>query len=318
MAKVVVTQPVQPEQLERLQAAGHDVVALEHPRGLEAAEVVEAVTGADGLLCQLSDEISAEVFAVPGLRVVANIAVGYDNVDVPAAQANDVVVTNTPDVLTDATADLAMALLLGAARNLPSSDAEVRAETHPSFGLLREPMGTDVTGATFGIVGLGRIGRAVARRAHFGFDMPILYTSRRPAEGLDFEATRLPLEELLPRADFVSLHPPLNAATRHLINREALALMRPTAILINTGRGGLVNEVDLADALQNGTIAGAGLDVLEHEPDAHPDLLACGSKVVLTPHIGSATTQTRMAMTGLAVDNLLAVLAGRPPLTPIT
>ena len=316
-SRIVVTQPVQADQLDRLRHAGHEVVALGSPRGLTAAEVVKACDGADALLCQLTDEISADVFAVEGLRVVATIAVGFDNVDVAAAAARHILVTHTPGVLTAATADLTMALMLATARHIPESDASVRDDLTRPWRLLPEPMGADISGATLGIVGLGRIGTAVAQRAHFGFGMRIVYQARRPAVGQRFEATRLPLEELLAESDVVSLHAPLTAETRHLINRKTLALMRPHTILVNTSRGGLVNEVDLAAALAANRLAGAGLDVFEHEPDVHPDLLACGPKVVLTPHIGSATTKTRAAMTGLAVDNILAVLAGQPPLNPV-
>ena len=291
------------------------MVALDSPRGLTAAEVTKACDGASALLCQLTDEISADVFAVEGLKIVATIAVGYDNVDVSAAVARQVAVTHTPGVLTEATADLTLALMLATARHIPESDASVRDDVTRPWRLLHEPMGADISGATLGIVGLGRIGTAVAQRAQLGFGMKIVYHSRRSVPG--FAATRLSLAELLAASDLVSLHAPLTPETRHLINRETLALMQPHAILVNTSRGGLVNEVDLAAALRANRLAGAGLDVFEHEPDVHPDLLACGPKVVLTPHIGSATTRTRGAMTGLAVDNILAVLAGRPPLNPV-
>jgi glyoxylate reductase len=320
MARVVVTQPVQPEPLERLRAAGHEVVELNNPGGLPAAQLADACAGADALLSQLTDQVGAEVFAVDGLKLVATIAVGFDNVDVPAAKARNVIVTNTPDVLTNATADLAMALMLAVARHIPESDAEVRSPVDKPFGLLREPMGIDISGARLGVVGLGRIGAAVAQRAHFGFGMEIVYSGRRLNEEAQqrFGARFLPLDELLAASDVVTLHAPLTSETTHLINKNTLAQMQPHAILVNTGRGGLVSEVDLAAALQAGQLAGAGLDVFEHEPDVHPDLLACGPRVVLTPHVGSATTKTRLAMTTLAVDNVLAVLAGDAPLTPVT
>jgi len=318
-AKIVVTQPVHAEPLARLREAGHEVVTLESSRGLTADELVEATEGADALLSQLSDTVSADVFAGTSLKIVATIATGFDNIDVAAARAAGVAVTRTPDVLTDATADLAMTLMLAVARHVPEEDARTRTGSTGPFRLLREPMGIDISGAALGIVGMGRIGAAVARRAHLGFGMKILYTSRsvhRAAEDR-FAAVRLPLEELLQQSDVVSLHAPLNDETRHLINRTTLALMRPNAILVNTGRGGLIKETDLAAALQAGTIAGAGLDVFENEPDVHPDLLACGHRAVLTPHVGSATAKTRLAMTSMAVDNVLAVLAGEPPLNPV-
>jgi glyoxylate reductase len=185
--------------------------------------------------------------------------------------------------------------------------------------LLHEPIGSDISGATLGIIGMGRIGEAVARRARFGFGMSVLYCSRsrHPAAEADYGATRVPLAELLSNADVVSLHAPLTAETKHIINASTLALMRPHSILVNTARGGLVREADLAAALQIGQLAGAGLDVFEHEPLVHPDLLKAGTRVVLTPHIGSATARTRLAMSRTAVDDVLAVLAGRSPRFPV-
>ncbi|MFI5959977.1 2-hydroxyacid dehydrogenase [Cryptosporangium sp. NPDC051539] len=317
-AKIVVTQPVHAEIVERLRAAGHEVVDVGSPQGLSASELRTLTAGADALLSQLTDRLTAEVFEETSLKIVATIATGYDNIDVKAASAAGVVVTRTPGVLTDATADLAMTLMLAVARHLPSSDASVRASgsTGP-FKLLYEPMGIDISGATIGIVGLGRIGEAVARRSHFGFGMRVLYTARS-THSVGFPAERRSLEELLAEADVVSLHAPLNDETRHMINVDTLSLMKPEAILINTGRGGLIKEVDLAAALQAGVIAGAGLDVFENEPDVHPDLLASGDRVVLTPHVGSATAKTRLAMASLAADNILAVLAGDPPLSPVS
>ncbi|MFG1921022.1 2-hydroxyacid dehydrogenase [Cryptosporangium sp. NPDC048952] len=318
-AKIVVTQPVHAEQLQRLRDAGHEVVALDSPHGLSPEELIEHTKDADALLSQLTDKLTADVFANTTLTIVATIATGYDNIDVAAAQKAKTTVTRTPDVLTDATADLAMTLMLSVARQIPESDASTREHGTGPFQLLREPMGIDISGATLGIVGLGRIGEALAHRAHFGFGMKILYTARsqHPAAEDRFGAVRLPLGQLLAQSDVVSLHAPLNDETRHLINRDTLKLMKPNAILINTGRGPLVNEKDLAEALLDNTIAGAGLDVFENEPDVHPDLLAAGTKTVLTPHIGSATAKTRLAMASLAVDNILAVLAGEPPLTPV-
>ncbi|EXG79837.1 2-hydroxyacid dehydrogenase [Cryptosporangium arvum] len=319
VAKIVVTQPVHAEQVQRLRDAGHEVVTLDSPRGLSAAELIEHTKDADALLSQLTDKLTEEVFAETRLTIVATIATGFDNIDVDAAQKAGTIVTRTPDVLTDATADLAMTLMLAVARQIPESDASTREHGTGPFQLLREPMGIDISGATLGIVGLGRIGEALAHRAHFGFGMKILYTARsaHPAAEERFGASRLPLGQLLAESDVVSLHVPLNDETRHLIDRETLTLMKPTAILINTGRGPLINERDLAEALRTNQLAGAGLDVFENEPDVHPDLLAVGSRAVLTPHIGSATAKTRRAMASLAVDNILAVLAGDPPLTPV-
>jgi glyoxylate reductase len=220
-------------------------------------------------------------------------------------------------VLTDATADQAMALLLGCARRLVEADRLLRDASFPPWTLLQEPMGLDVTGRTLGIVGMGRIGAAVARRAQHGFDMPILYTSRRehPVDGI--RARRVELEELLTTADFVSLHTPLTPDTHHLIDERALRRMKPTAILINTGRGPLVDEAALARALTAGWIAGAGLDVFEFEPRVNEELLGCRQRVVLTPHLGSATDSTRRRMSALAAGSVAALARGEQPVNRV-
>jgi glyoxylate reductase len=259
------------------------------------------VDGCDALLCLLTDRIDAEFLArAPRLRIVANLAVGTDNIDLAAARARGVAVSNTPDVLTDATADLAFALLLAAARRLPWADRYVRGGGftgwRPDLGL-----GLDVTGRTLGIVGFGRIGRAVAERAR-GFRMEVLWNGR---------AGGVPLDELLARSDFVSLHAPLTPETRHLIGARELRRMRPHAVLVNTARGPLVDEAALVHALREGWIAGAGLDVFEREPALAPGL-ADLPQVVLAPHIGSATPATRDRMAEIAAENIIAVLRGEP------
>ena len=224
-------------------------------------------------------------------------------------------VTTTPDVLTEATADLAWALLLATARRVAEADGLVRGGGWRGFSPTML-LGAPVAGATLGIVGLGAIGRAVARRAQ-GFEMTVLYRNRHRDEAAERElgVIPVPLDELLARSDFVSLHAPLNPESEHLIDRAALARMKPTAILVNTARGGLVDEVALVDALRDGVIAGAGLDVFEREPELAPGL-ATMANTVLLPHLGSATTETRAAMVELACANIIEVLAGRPPLTP--
>lgn len=315
---VVITQPVHAEQVDRLRGAGIAVTECRHPRGMSADELVAATAGTDVLLCQLTDEVAASVVR-GGLRHVATVAAGHDNVDVGAAAEHGVLVTHTPGVLTEATADLTLALMLGVARHLPAGDRAVRDGTAGPWRLLWSPMGADLGGTTLGVVGLGRIGLAVARRAHHGFGMRILYAARRPHPEAERElgAERCELDDLLARSHYVSLHAPLTPETRHLIDERALRLMRADAILVNTSRGGLVDEGALGRALSAGTIAGAGLDVLEHEPAVHPDLLAAGDRAVLAPHVGSATARTRLAMATMAVDDVLRVHRGLPPLHPV-
>jgi glyoxylate reductase len=253
---------------------------------------------------------------LPRLRAVCNVAVGYDNIDVPAATRRGVWVTNTPDVLTGATADLAWALLLAAARRVAEGDRFVRAGRWKRWDwtMLR---GVDVHGKTLGIVGAGRIGQAVGRRA-VGFSMQVLYASRERKPGFEREtgARRVPLDRLLRESDFVSIHLALTSETRGLIGARELGLMKPTAILVNTARGPIVDEAALVRALRSGGIRAAGLDVFEREPAVHPGLLRL-ENVVLCPHIGSATDETRRAMYETALRNLAAILAGRRPPHPV-
>ncbi|NLV32614.1 MAG: D-glycerate dehydrogenase [Acidobacteria bacterium] len=312
---VFVTQPIPQPGLDLLAGAHPHFRINPEERVLGRAQLLEGVRGAAGILALLTDRIDAEVLdaAGPQLRIVANMAVGFDNIDLRAASARGVMVTNTPGVLTDATADLAWALLFAAARRIPEAERFLRAGRFRYWGPLLF-LGADVAGRTLGVVGAGRIGSAVARRAR-GFDMKVLYCNRSPRPGLESElgARKVPLEELLAEADFVSLHLPLTPETRHLIDARALALMKPTACLINTGRGPLVDEAALVEALAAGRPAGAALDVFEREPEVHPGLLA-RDDVVLTPHIGSATVSARARMAEMAAENLLAGLRGeRPP-----
>jgi glyoxylate reductase len=273
--------------------------------------------GTEAMVVLLQTKVTADLLqTLPRLRVVANVAVGYDNVDVPACTARGVLVTNTPDVLTDATADLAWALLLAAARRVTEGDRFVRAGKFERWDwtLLR---GQEVHGKSLGIVGAGRIGQAVARRGR-GFSMEILYTSR--ARKAEFEretgARRVGLRRLLGESDFVSIHVPLGPETRHLIGRRELALMKRTAVLVNTARGPIVDEAALAAALKGGRLFGAGLDVYEREPAVHPGLLGL-QNVALLPHIGSATDETRRRMYETALRNLASVLRGRRPAHPV-
>ncbi|MBM7866341.1 D-glycerate dehydrogenase [Heliobacterium gestii] len=311
--KVLVTREIPQPALDRIKEfARLDLWPAFPPP--EKSELLRMVGDADALLSMLTDPIDEDVIAAgKNLRVIANYAVGFDNIDVAAATRHGIAVTNTPDVLTEATADLAFTLLMAAARNLIAADRFTR----DGFWIAWHPqllLGQDVFGATLGIVGLGRIGEAVARRAR-GFNMRVLYTARRrnlqaEAElGLQFCS----LEELLRQSDYVSLHMPLTAETRHLIGAEELAMMKPTAILINTARGGVVDQAALTEALQQGTIGGAGLDVFAVEPVNPEEPLLELPNVVVAPHIGSATVETRTRMGLMAVENIQAVFEGRRP-----
>ena len=278
--------------------------------------LVHALREADALVCTVTDRLNAEVLGAGGFRARAlvNVGVGFNHIDVAAAKAAGLVVTNTPDVLTDATADCAMTLMLAVMRRAGEGERELRGGRWTGWRPTHL-MGTQVTGKTVGIVGFGRIGRAMAERCHGGFRMPVLWFDPAIPAGAqpDGPWTRVAtLDELLGRADVVSLHCPATPATRHLMNAARLRQMKPSAFLVNTARGDVVDEAALVAALDDGTIAGAGLDVFEHEPTVHPRLLAT-EKAVLLPHLGSATLETRVAMGMRAIENLAAVLAGEAP-----
>jgi len=283
-------------------------------------ELLRRVAGCDGVLTLLTDRVDDEFLdaAGPGLRVVSNYAVGFDNVDVPACTRRGIPVGNTPGVLTDTTADLAFALLMAAARRLPEGDRYVRDGRWKTWGPLLL-LGPDVHGSTIGIVGFGRIGQAVARRAA-GFGMTVLYhdVNRLPdAVTEPLGASYVPLEELLARSDFVSLHVNLTAETRHLINDRTLALMKPTAVLVNTSRGPVVDQRALADALRGGMIWAAGLDVTDPEPIPMDDPLVGLDNCLIVPHIASASRATRGRMAEMAAANVLAGLRGERLPTPV-
>lgn len=264
----------------------------------------------DGLVCLLLDRIDEALLdRAPKLRVIANCAVGYDNVDVKAATARGIAVTNTPDVLTEATAELTLALIFAAARRLPEGEALVRSGQWVGWRL-DQLLGQPIAGRTLGIVGMGRIGQAVAAKAH-ALGMRIIYSGRHDVETA-FPARRVPTDELFATADVVSLHCPLTPETRKLVNAERLARMKPTAIVINTARGPCVDDEALADALERGKLFAAGLDVFDGEPKIHPRLLTA-PRLVLAPHLGSATTEARTQMAQLCADGVLAVLAGKRP-----
>jgi len=284
---------------------------------LAREELAERLRDADGLVCLLTDAIDAELLAgAPRLRVVANVAVGYNNIDVAAATRRRIVVTNTPGVLTETTADFTWALLLATARRVAEADAFTRAGRFTEWGLMLL-LGGDVYGKTLGILGLGRIGRAVARRAQ-GFGMRLLYHDAARDADAERELGVLYRDKdtVLREADFVTLHVPLLAETRHYIAERELRLMKPTAYLVNAARGPVVHEAVLVRALREGWIAGAGLDVFEEEPRVHPGLLECRN-AVLAPHIASASRETRLRMAMMAVEDALAVLEGRRPAHPV-
>jgi glyoxylate reductase len=301
MARVFVTRQLPFPALVRLQAE-HDVREWPDEQPPSRDELRAHAREADALLTMVTERVDAELLdACPDLKAIANMAVGTDNIDTEAAADRGIPVGNTPDVLTDATADIAFALLLALARRIVEGAAVVRAGEWRPWQPAAD-LGADLAGATLGIVGWGRIGKAVARRAE-GFGMEIVHSSR---------SSGIPLEELLERADYVSLHTPLTPATRHLIDAAALRRMKPTARLVNTARGGVVDQDALRDALHAGTIAGAALDVTEPEPLPGDHPLLDAPNLLVVPHVGSATVRTRERMAELAVENLLAALAGRP------
>ena len=316
MTRVFVSQEIVEDALEEFEGTGITVDLRRDHRPLPAEELRATAAEYDGLICLLTDRIDAEFLAAcPRLRVVANVAVGFDNIDVAAATRAGVAVTNTPRVLTDATADLAFTLLLSTARRVPEGDAFLRAGKYTHWRVKQEQMGVDVFGATLGLFGLGQIGRAVARRAR-GFDMTVLYhdVHRLPAEDeRELGVTYVEFEELLARSDFVSVHSPLTDTTRHRFDAAAFAAMKPSAMLINTARGPIVDEAALAAALRDGVIAGAGLDVFEREPEVDAQLLQLRERVVLLPHLGSATGSTRREMCRMAARNVHDALSGKRP-----
>ena len=314
---ILITYPL-PEAAVQMARARAQVDIHGETKPLGRSELLARLRGRQGLICLITELIDDTLLAsCPDLRVVANVAVGFNNVDVAAATRRGVLVTNTPDVLTDTTADFAWALLMATARHVVEGDRYVRAGKWKQwdFGLL---LGADIHGKTLGVVGFGRIGRAMARRA-LGFGMRVLYHDAAPADAAterELRATRVDLPGLLRESDFITLHTPLLAETHHLINASSLKTMKKTAYLINASRGPVVDEAALAQALKDGWIAGAGLDVFEDEPQVHPELIGLDN-VVLAPHIGSASHDTRLKMATLAVENCLSALEGKTPPTPV-
>lgn len=303
MKSVLLTRRIPAAVLSRLESAC-ELDLHDGPGPIGPEELKRRLAGKRGLICLLTDRVDGAVIdAAPGLEIVANIAVGCDNIDVPAVKARGVIVTNTPDVLTEATAELTWGLILAAARRIGEGERLIRRGDWKGWAL-DFMLGTELRGKQLGIIGRGRIGRAVAAKA--------------PAFGMTavFAKHDMSLDELFVSSDVISIHTPGTADTRHLINRRTLARMKRSALLVNTARGSIVDEEALVWALGERLIAGAALDVFEKEPAVHPGLLSF-ENVVLVPHLGSATRETRTAMADLAVSNVLAVLDGRPPLTPV-
>ena len=311
MAKVVVTGKIPAGGLARLKAE-HDVTAWESDEAITRAELLSMVAGADAIVSLLTEKIDDELLdaAGPQLQSVSNVAVGYNNIDVPACEKRGVLVTNTPGVLTEATADIAMSLILMATRRLGEGERVIRAQEPWQWGMFYM-LGMGLQGRQLGIVGMGQIGIATARRAK-AFGMNIAYTRRTPLEDHvidELDAKFMTMDELIESSDVLSLHCPYSPATHHLMSENQFARMKKTAFLINTARGPIVNEQALVDALKAGEIAGAGLDVFEHEPAVNPGLLELDN-AVLIPHLGSATVETRAAMADIAATNALAILSG--------
>ena len=324
MAKVVITNRIPREGVELLQEQ-HDVTMWDSEECITRESCLEMIQGADAILTLLTEKVDDEFLDAAGdqLKVVANVAVGYNNIDVAACEKRGVIATNTPKVLTETTADTAFGLMLMVTRRFGEGERVIRSQTPWQWGMFYM-LGMGLQGKTIGIVGAGQIGIAMARRAK-AFGMDVVYTDARemdPAVQQELEARRVDMDELLATADVVSLHCPLipqgqEGSTFHLIDADALKKMKKTAYVVNSARGPIIDEAALVEALENGEIAGAGLDVFEDEPTVHEGLLG-RDDVVLLPHLGSATVETRTAMAELAARNALAVLAGKTPETPVT
>jgi glyoxylate reductase len=313
LARVLVTRRL-PGGMDPLVEAGHELIEPDGGRSFTHDELVGVAPEVDAIVCLLTNSIDAAVLAAgaPRLKVVANVAVGYDNIDVDVAADHGIAVCNTPAVLDETTADLAFLLILAAARRVWEAESDLRAGRWAGWDV-DQYLGRDVHAAVLGVVGFGRVGQAVARRAT-GFGMEVLHHTRRDT---GMAGWRGDLDRLLAESDIVTLHVPLTDETRHLIDARRLALMKQDAVLVNTSRGPVVDEEALAVALEAGAIFAAGLDVYEREPEVHPRLLAA-PRTVLLPHIGSATLATRTRMAQVAAENVVAVLAGEPPKNAVT
>ena len=314
---ILVTRHVFPEAIAILEQAG-DVQYNDTSDGLSADALKAAAADKQAIVCQLTDKIDAALMdAASDLKVIANVAVGFDNIDIPAATERGILVTNTPGVLTDTTADLAFTLLMAASRRISEADRFLRSGAWHQWEIDMFT-GHDIFGHTLGILGMGRIGHGVARRAR-GFDMRVIYhdvNRATPEQEVEWGIEYVDRETLFRESDFLSIHVPLNENTRHAVGGDEFALMKPTAVLVNTSRGPVVDEKALVKALESGQIASAGLDVFEEEPTVDPGLLAL-ENIVLVPHIGSASIKTRTRMCTMAAENAAAVLSGHPPINPV-
>ena len=317
MAEILITRKVFKDAIDILINEQHTIDINDSDRILPRQELVKRAHGKAGLICLLNDKIDSAVMdKLESLKVISNIAVGYDNIDIVEATQRGIMVTNTPGVLTETTADLTFALLLCAARKIVEADQYTRAGEFKSWQLMQAHMGVDVYEKTLGIVGMGAIGQAMAKRAKKGFDMRVIYcgSSRKEKAEKEYGAEFVEFDELLATSDFISIHVPLTAKTKHMFSTQEFKAMKNTAIIINTARGPVVDEAALVEAIKAGQIRGAALDVFEEEPCIHPELIKMKKNVVLAPHIGSASIETRLRMAKMAAMNMVEGLKGnRPP-----
>jgi glyoxylate reductase len=316
MAEIFITRKMFKQAIDMLKKEGHTIDINNTDRLLPARELVERAHGKAGLVCLLNDRIDSKVMdELSSIKVISNIAVGHDNIDIAGATERGIMVTNTPGVLTETTADLAFALLLGAARRIPEADLYIRKGRFKNWQLMQPHMGVDIYEKTMGIVGMGAIGQAVAKRAKKGFDMRIIYysSSRKESVEKEYEAEFVEFDDLIAMSDFISIHVPLTQKTKHMFSTRQFKAMKHTAILVNTARGPVVDEAALVDAIKDSQIRGAALDVFEEEPHVHPELIKLKENVVLTHHIGSASIETRLRMAKMAARNMLEGLKGRRP-----
>jgi len=317
--KVFITRLILETGINLLKEAGFEVEVSDFDGVLPRPQLLEKVKGVDAILSLLTDKMNAEVMeaAGPQLKIIANYAVGIDNIDLKDAASHNVIISNTPEVLTESVAEHAIALMFALAHRIVESDQFMRDGKYTGWAPMLF-LGNDLVGKTLGLVGLGRIGAAVAKRMHDGFEMKIVYYDAKRNEEIEkkYHLEYKDLDSLLKEADFVSIHVPMTPETKHLINAERLKMMKKTAYLINTSRGPVVDEAALVEALKSGEIKGAGLDVYEQEPKAAPGLVDLPN-TVLTPHTASATEETRGAMSELAAKNIISVLNGQPPITPV-
>lgn len=316
MADVFISRRVFDELIQELKKAGHGVEINDSGRVLLKEELIEKTKDKEGLICLLNDDIDQEVYeACPNLKVVSNIAVGHDNIDVEEATNRGIKVTNTPGVLTDTTADMTFALLMAAARRIPEADSLCRSGEYKGWELMQPNLGVAVSGKTLGIVGMGRIGTAVAKRANFGFDMDVIYSDvqRNEEAEKEIDARFVEFQELLGRSDFISIHAPLTERTAKMFSAKQFEDMKDDAILVNAARGPIVDESELTKALKEGEILGAALDVFEEEPEVNEELVKLKEHVVLAHHLGSASKETRLKMAKMAAENMIVGLKGDVP-----